>query len=207
MAIDMIEQSDFGNFSSGRLGLKSFADEDSCANFDGSENFGMRGDLEQYFNLFGSRTRKDSIANVKREQDAYWGAKPQKTCADIKITLAENAIDIEKLTKLMATSKEFWVQPALETARKWQGEFKKMQARMNCLEIEAKEKAEREKAETLDTLKKLSDTSAEQIKKDISELSGKDGQGQKIFGLDRNVVVYAGAGLGAILVFALILRK
>lgn len=207
MAIEMIEKSDFGNFSAGRLGLKSFADEDACANLDGSENFGMRGDLEQYFNLFGSRTRKDSIANVKREQNAYWSSKPQKTCSDIKITLAENAIDIEKLTKLMATSKEFWVQPALETARQWQGEFKKMQARMDCEAIAAKEKAEREKAETLDTLKKLSDTSAEQIKKDISELSGQDGQGQKIFGLDKNVVMYAGAGLGAILVFALILRK
>lgn len=207
MAIDMIEKSDFGNFSAGRLGLKSFADEEICANLDGSENFGVRGYPEEYYNLFGSKTRKDSIANVKREQNAVWASKPQKTCSEVKLALAENAIQIEKFTKLMATSKEFWIQPALETAREWQANFKTMQARMDCEAIEAKEKAEREKAETLATLAKLSDTSAEQIKKDISEFSAKDGAVEKIFGVDKNVVMYAGAGLGAILVFALILRK
>jgi hypothetical protein len=207
MAIEMIEKSDFGNFSAGRLGLKSFADEDICENLDGSENFGRRGDPEQYFNLFGSKTRKDSIANVKREQDERWAAKPRKTCDDLRKTLGEVQIDIETLTKQSATSNEFWIQPALETARKWQGEFKKMRNDMDCDALEAKAKAEKEKAETLATLKQISDSNVADTKKDLDEFNAKQGGGEKVFGLDKNIVLYAGAGLGALIIFALILKK
>lgn len=48
MAIDMIENNDFGNFTEGRLGWQQFADE-GFKNYTGNEDF---------YNLFGSRKRK-----------------------------------------------------------------------------------------------------------------------------------------------------
>ena len=206
MAIEMIEKSDFGNFTAGRLGFKSFADE-GCKNYFGAENFAGNKNIEQYYNLFGSRTRKNSIANVKREQNAYWGSMPQKSCSDIKLTLQRNAIEIEKLTKLMATSKEFWVQPALETAREWEAKYRIIQAQMDCVAAEAKEREERQKADTLATLEKLGDLGVQKTKQDLMDLGVSDSAGGKVFGVDKKTVMYAGAGLGAILVFALILRK
>jgi hypothetical protein len=205
MAIDLIENDKELAFAPSRMGLKSFADED-CKNYFGAENFFGK-DIEQYYNLFGSRTRKNSIENVKREQNAYWRAAPQKSCSDLKLTLAKQAIDIEKLTKLSATSNEFWIQPALETAREWEAKFKKMQADMNCLESEAKAKAEREKAETLATLEKLGDLGVQKSKQDLMDIGQPSADGEKILGLDKKVVVYGGIGVGALLIFALILRK
>jgi hypothetical protein len=207
MAIEMIENNDFGNFTAGRQGLRSFPDED-CKNYFGDENFFGK-DIEPYYNLFGSRTRKDSIANVKREQNQKWSNTPQKSCSDIKLALELVAIDIEKLTKQSASQKDFWIAPALEVAREWEANFRKMQSRMNCLATEAEEKAAREKADTLKTLQSISDTTVDKTKTDILGLGIPETQteGEKIFGVDKKLATYAGAGIGALLVFALILRK
>ena len=205
MAIEMIENNDFGNFTAGRMGLRSFPDED-CKNYFGDENFFSK-DIEPYYNLFGSKTRKDSIANVKREQNQKWSNTPQKSCSDIKLALQLVAIDIEKLTKQSASQKDFWIAPALEVAREWDANFRRMQAQMNCLEIEAQEKAAKEKADTLQTLQSISDTGVQKTKEDILSLGQQADSGDKIYGVDKKTIMYAGAGLGAILIFALILKK
>lgn len=209
MAIDMIEQSDFGNFTEGKLGLKSFADEDICANLNGSENFGRRGDLEEYFNLFGSKMRKESIANVKREQDAKWASRPTKTCDDLRRNIAEVEIDIDTLTKMSATQTDFWIAPALEKAREWKGTFTKMRNSMDCDLLEAKAKEEAAKKETLEKLQQISDTTVSKTKEDILGIGVTQNQteGEKILGVDKKIVTYAGLGVGALLIFVLILRK
>jgi len=207
MAIEMIENNDFGNFTAGRQGLKSFPDED-CKNYFGDENF-YGANKEEYHNILGNKMRKDSIANVKREQNEKWSNTPQKSCSDIKIALELVAIDIDKLTKQSASQTDFWIAPALEVAREWNANFRKMQSRMNCLEIEAEEKAAREKADTLKTLQSISDTTVDKTKTDILGLGIPETQteGEKIFGVDKKLATYVGAGIGALLVFALILRK
>lgn len=205
MAIDMIENNDFGNFTAGRMGLRSFPDED-CKNYFGDDNFFGK-DIEPYYNLFGSKTRKDSIANVKREQNQRWTNTPQKSCEDIKIALGLVAIEIDKFTKMSASQSDFWIAPALEVAREWNAKFQAMQLQMNCLEIEAQEKAAREKADTLKTLQDISDTGVQKTKEDILSLGQQPDNGDKIYGVDKKTIMYAGAGLGAILIFALILKK
>jgi hypothetical protein len=218
MAIEMIENNDFGNFTAGRQGLKSFPDED-CKNYFGDENF-YGANKEEYHNILagggvlagifrGNKMRKDSIANVKREQNEKWSTTPQKSCSDIKIALELVAIDIEKLTKQSASQTDFWIAPALEVAREWDAQFKRMQSQMRCLEIEAQEKAAREKADTLKTLQSISDATVDKTKTDILGLGIPETQtqGEKIFGVDKKLATYVGAGIGALLVFALILRK
>jgi len=207
MAIEMIENNDFGNFTAGRQGLKSFPDDD-CKNYFGDENFFAK-DIEPYYNLFGSQTRKNSIANVKREQNQRWTNTPQKSCEDIKIALGLVAIEIDKLTKMSASQSDFWIAPQLEVAREWNANFQAMQLQMNCLEIEAQAKAAKEKAETLQTLQSISDTTVDKTKTDILGLGIPETQteGEKIFGVDKKLATYVGAGVGALLVFALILRK
>lgn len=164
--------------------------------------------VDEFANLFGSKKRKESIARVRQEQNARWAAVPAKSCDEIKAALTMVAIEVEKLTKLSATSKDFWIIPQLETARIWEGKFKQMQASNRCLELEeeAKKKAEREL--TLQTLTNLSDTTVEKAKADLAQSSGSS-LGQTVTALtggNNKLLLYGGIGLGAVLLI-LLLRK
>jgi len=196
----MIEMHDIDGLTalaSTRLGNRQFIDD----TFIGRD---IR--KEEFANLFGSKKRKDSIARVRQEQNARWAAVPAKTCDEIKAALTMVSIEVEKLTKLSATSKDFWIIPQLETAREWEGKFKQLQATNRCLELEeeAKKKAEREL--TLQTLTNLSDTTVEKAKADLAQSQGTSlGQTvSSIAGGNNKLLLYGGIGVGVVLLILLI---
>lgn len=202
MAIDMIENNELGALNGSRLGNRQFIDEMPYR--------GTYVKKDEFANLFGSKKRKQSIADTKAEQNARWAALPVKTCGDIKGAITATQIEVEKLTKLSATSKDYWVIPALEVAREWEGKFKQMQASQRCLELEEEEKKRKERELTLQTLTNLSDATVEKAKQDIAQ-TGSSSLGQSVSGLlkgtDNNkLLIIGGVGLGAILLI-LLLRK
>ena len=66
MAVDMIEENELGALSASRVGNdRCFVDEKSHS------YLGFTGE-EDFFNLFGSQKRKQSIAQVQKDAKAKW---------------------------------------------------------------------------------------------------------------------------------------
>ena len=70
------------------------------------------------------------------------------------------------------------------------------------------EKQEKDRASTLDTLTKLSDVSVGKAQQELQGLVPTEGAGKGDFlSKNKNLLIYGGIGVGALIVIALILRK
>jgi hypothetical protein len=189
MAIEMIEKSELANFREGRLGWKQFADE-GYKNYTGGEDF---------FNLFGSRKEKKSAI---RSGVASKYAKLPTDCDNI-----QTSIDIisNDLATLLKQKQKLQQREAIDETNIILGQFKKLQISQKCQEVRAQKEAEQQRAGTLDTLTKLSDIS---VGKAQAELAGIAPSGQEdFFGKNKNLLIYGGVGLAALIGIALILRR
>jgi hypothetical protein len=191
MAIDMIENNDLGVFSEGRLGLRQFADENR--NYTGSEDF---------YNLFGSRNKKK--ASFREQVRAKYDAFPTD-CANIQTSIDAISNDVATLLKQKSTLEQ---REKLDETNKVLGDYKNKQILQGCEALKEAEKQEKERASTLDTLTKLSDVSVSKAQQELQGLMPTEGAAQGDFlSKNKNLLIYGGIGVGALIVIALILRK
>jgi hypothetical protein len=191
MAIDMIENNDLGVFSEGRLGLRQFADENR--NYTGSEDF---------YNLFGSRNKKK--ASFREQVRAKYDAFPTD-CANIQTSIDAISNDVATLLKQKSTLEQ---REKLDETNKVLGDYKNKQILQGCEALKEAEKQEKERASTLDTLTKLSDVSVSKAQQELQGLVPTEGAAQGDFlSKNKNLLIYGGIGVGALIVIALILRK
>lgn len=191
MAIDMIENNDLGVFSEGRLGLKQFADENR--NYTGSEDF---------YYLFGSRKKKKATfrEQVRMKYDTY-----PTDCANIQTSIDAISNDVATLLKQKANLEQ---REKLDETNKVLGEYKNKQILQGCEALKEAEKQEKERAATLETLTKLSDVSVGKAQQELQGLVPTEGAAQGDFlSKNKNLLIYGGIGVGALIVIALILRK
>jgi hypothetical protein len=205
---DLLENSDLSALAHSRLGLKQFVNDGEKHVRKVKQHVALTGNSEEFFNLFGSKKRKDSIQDVRNEQNARWSKYKVDSCAGVQKLIDEIAIDIEKTTKIMASSNAFYLQPQLETAREWEAKAKTIQSQMDCVNKLAAEKQASERASVLDTLTNISDSTVAKAKNDLGlGISAKNEAPQTIAGVDKKVVVYGGIGLAALLIIGLIGRR
>ena len=77
MAIDMIENNELAALDTSRVG------NDRCFVDEKSQNYlGFTGE-EDFYNLFGSKKRKASIAQVEQDANEKWARYDTKTCGGI----------------------------------------------------------------------------------------------------------------------------
>ena len=191
MAIDMIENNDLGVFSEGRLGLRQFADENR--NYTGSEDF---------YNLFGSRNKKKATfrEQIRAKYDTY-----PTDCANIQTSIDAISNDVATLLKQKVTLEQ---REKLDETNKVLGDYKNKQILQGCEALKEQEKQEKERASTLDTLTKLSDVSVSKAQQELQGLVPTEGAAQGDFlSKNKNLLIYGGIGVGALIVIALILRK
>lgn len=200
MAIDMIENNELSALAPSRIGNdRSFADEKtkSYLGFTGEEDF---------YNLFGSQKRKNSIAQVQRDETAKWARYDTKTCSGIQLLIDDAQVEIERITKMMANNNGFDLPIQLKFARDAQANAKKLQNQYDCINKLAQEKVAAERKALLDTLTNVSDTTVAKAKGDLTGIDM--GTGEKtIAGVNKNLLIYGGIGLGALIVIALIFKK
>lgn len=201
MAIDMIENNELGALASSRLGLRQFADDGkqyAHRNFTGDEEF---------YNLFGSKARKNSIqANVDAE-NAKWNQLPLKTCGDAKRMLDLTLADIETYNKIIAANDKDPFSPhRLRVAREWEGRARKLYVELNCEETITAAKKEAERKSILDTLTQTGDISVQKAQAELMGLQSTFEKGGE--GLDnKKILLYGGIGVGALILIALILKR
>ena len=99
-------------------------------------------------------------------------------------------------------AKEIAAKAKLAEARKGEGILKMKQTKMDCINIQQKAQAEAAKAETLATLTTLSEKSIQNAKSDLLGIPA----GTSAASSNKNLLLYAGLGVGAI-VLILLLRK
>lgn len=201
MAIDMIENNELGALAPSRLGLRQFTDDGvaySHRNFAGGE---------QFFNLFGSKTRKESLARVEQEAKQFWSKYPLKTCQDAEKLLQATLSEVESLNKrLAANDKDPFIPVWIRVTREVEGEARRLYTSLDCEAKAAELKKEAAKKETLDLAIQLGDTSVQKAQAELAGLQGKlaDDTG----GLDnKKILLYGGVGVGALILIALILRR
>lgn len=198
MAIDMLENNELGALATMRIGGNtSFVDENDVTpykNFTGEDEF---------FNLFGSKKRKDSIAQVEKDANAKWAQYDTKTCGGIELLIADTQVEIERVTKMMASNNGFDLPIQLKFARNAQANAKALQNQYDCVRKAEEAKIEAERKSSLDALTKISDLTVDKAKQDLlgTDQSGSAGAGNK------KLLLYGGIGLGALVVIALIARR
>jgi hypothetical protein len=198
MAIDMLENNELGALATMRIGGNtSFVDENDVTpykNFTGEDEF---------FNLFGSKKRKDSVAQVEKDANEKWGEYDQKTCGGIELLLADTQVEIERITKMMASNNGFDLPIQLKIARNAQANAKMLQNQYDCVRKAEQAKIEEERKSSLDALTKISDLTVDKAKQDLlgGDKDGSAGAGNK------KLLMYGGIGLGALVVIALIARR
>ena len=198
MAIDMLEYNELGALAPMRIGGNtSFVDENDVTpykNFTGED---------QFFNLFGSQKRKASVAQVEKDANAKWAQYDQKTCGGIELLLADTQVEIERITKMMASNNGFDLPIQLKIARSAQANAKMLQNQYDCVRKAEQAKVEEERKSSLDALTKISDLTVDKAKQDLlgTDKSGSAGAGNK------KLLMYGGIGLGALVVIALIARR
>lgn len=201
MAIDMIENNELGALASSRLGLRQFADDGkkyAHRNFTGDEEF---------YNLFGSKARKNSIqANVDAE-NAKWNQLPLKTCEDAQRMLDLTKADIETYNKIIAANDKDPFSPVrLRVAREWEGRARKKYVELGCAEKIAAVQKATDRKEFIDLQNKLADEQVQKAKADLEGLQSKLSVGGE--GLDnKKILLYGGIGVGALILIALILKR
>lgn len=198
MAIDMLEYNELGALAPMRIGGNtSFVDENDvtpCRSFTGEDDF---------YNLFGSKKRKDSVAQVEKDANAKWSQYDQKTCGGIELLLSDTQVEIERITKMMASNNGFDLPIQLKIARNAQANAKMLQNQYDCVRKAEQAKIEEERKSSLDALTKISDLTVDKAKQDLlgTDKSGSAGAGNK------KLLMYGGIGLGALVVIALIARR
>jgi hypothetical protein len=200
MAVDMIENNELSALAPSRVGNdRCFVDEKS------QSYLGFTGE-EQFYNLFGSQKRKQSIAQVEKDAKAKWAQYDTKTCGGIQLLIDDAQVEIERITKMMASNNGFDLPIQLKFARNAQAEAKKLQNQYDCVNKLAKEKVEAERKALLDTLTNVSDTAVNKAKGDLVGLDMGTPE-KSVGGVNKNLLIYGGIGLGALVVIALIFKK
>lgn len=197
MAIDMLENNELGALAPMRIGDNtSFVDENDvtpCRSFTGEDDF---------YNLFGSKKRKDSVAKVEKDANAKWSQYDQKTCGGIELLLSDTQVEIERITKMMASNNGFDLPIQLKIARNAQANAKMLQNQYDCVRKAEQAKVEEERKSSLDALTKISDLTVDKAKEDIfGGKGGSAGDGNK------KLLLYGGIGLGVLVAIALIARR
>jgi hypothetical protein len=178
-------------------GNTSFVDENDvtpCRSFTGDDDF---------FNLFGSKKRKASVAQVEKDANEKWGQYDQKTCGGIELLIADTQVEIERITKMMANNNGFDLPIQLKIARAAQANAKMLQNQYDCVRKAEQAKVEEERKSSLDALTKISDLTVDKAKQDIlgGDKGGSAGEGNK------KLLLYGGIGLGVLVAIALIARR
>ena len=200
MAIDMIEQNELGALAPSRVGNdRCFVDEQTLS------YLGFTGE-DDFYNLFGSKKRKNSVAQVEKDAREKWEAYDMKTCGGIQLLIDDTQVEIETITKRMSNEKGFDLPIQLKFAREAQSRAKTLQNQYDCINKLAQEKVAAERKSLLDTLTNVSDTTVEKAKGDLKGIDM--GTGEKtVGGVNKNLLIYGGVGLGALIVIALIFKK
>jgi hypothetical protein len=198
MAIDMIENNELGALAPSRLGLRQFAD-DGFKNYVGGEEF---------YNLFGSKTRKESLARVEREARAFWSKYKITNCQDseklIKLTLAE----IETLNKrLAANNKDPFIPVWIRVTREVEGAARRMYVSLDCEAKLAAESKEAERKAILDTLTQTGDTAVQKAQTELQGLQSTLEKGAGTTLDNKKILTYGAIGIVGLIAIALILRK
>lgn len=192
MAIDMIEQDESGVFTEGRLGRSNFADE-AFKNYTGGEEF---------FNLFGSRKKKKSAF---REAIRTKYANLKTDCLNIQqsIDLVNN--DLQTLLKKNANLQQ---REQLDETNLVLGELKNLQISQDCEAKLAALNKEKERESTIRDIQQLTESSVGKAQQELSglgsQLSGGAGSG---LAANKNLLIYGGIGIAAIVVLALIIKS
>lgn len=222
MAIDMIENNDLGALAKGRLGdLNGFTDENKVyKNFTGNEEVFQKIDInEEFENLFGSKTFKDNKAKAKADAEAFVKKLPKTTCEDLKSSLDKLALYIEAQTKELGLAKGHvteYPKIRLGVARTAEAEMKMKQEDKQCLAIAQKIETEQNKAELIKTLTNVSEASVQQAKTDLfgvpigKPLYPPASQGGGLtasLGSNKNLLIYGGIGLGAVLLLVMLRNR
>lgn len=200
MAIDMIEQNELGALAPSRVGNdRCFVDEKSRS------YLGFTGE-EDFYNLFGSQKRKASVAQVEKDARAKWASYDTKTCGGIDLLLQDAMVERERITKQMASGGGFELPIQMKIAVEAEANAKKLRNQYDCINKAEAEKKEAERKALLDTLTNVSDTAVNKAKGDLIGLDmGTDEK--SVGGINKNLLIYGGIGLGALVVIALIFRK
>lgn len=204
MSRNMLENSELAALSHSRLGSNQFIDDFIVAQ--PKQFVGFVAD-DEFYNLFGSKKRKSSISNVVEDETAKWAKYDTSDCKGVQSLIDDTEIEIERVTKLMASSKGFELPIQLQYARNAQAKAKTLQNQYDCLAKDAAAKKEAARQESLTTLTNISDASVAKAKTDVLGLGGNDTAAPTILGMPKNVVVYGGIGIGVLVVVALLFRK
>jgi hypothetical protein len=200
MAIDMIENNELGALAPSRVGNdRCFVDEKSMS------YLGFTGE-EDFYNLFGSKKRKESIAQVEKDARAKWAQYDTKTCGGIDLLLQDAMVERERITKQMASSGGFELPIQMKFAVEAEANAKRLRNQYDCVNKAEAEKKEKERKDLVDTLTKVSDTSVDKAKGDLTGLD-MGGDEKTIGGVNKNLLIYGGIGIGALVVIALIFKK
>jgi hypothetical protein len=200
MAIDMIENNELGALAPSRVGNdRCFVDEKSMS------YLGFTGE-EDFYNLFGSKKRKESIAQVEKDAKAKWAQYDTKTCGGIDLLLQDAMVERERITKQMASSGGFELPIQMKFAVEAEANAKRLRNQYDCVNKAEAEKKEKERKDLVDTLTKVSDTSVDKAKGDLMGLD-MGGDEKTAGGVNKNLLIYGGIGIGALVVIALIFKK
>jgi hypothetical protein len=88
---------------------------------------------DEFFNLFGSKKRKESVAKVEKDAKEKWEQYDIKTCGGIELLLSDTQVEIERITKIMASNNGFDLPIQLKIARNAQANAKMLQNQYDCV--------------------------------------------------------------------------
>jgi hypothetical protein len=115
-------------------------------------------------------------------------------------------VERERITKQMAQGGGFELPVQMKIAVEAEANAKKLRNLYDCVNVAEKQKKEEERKSLLDTLTNVSDTAVNKAKGDLVGLDmGKDEK--SVGGINKNLLIYGGIGLGALVVIAFIFKK
>ena len=117
--------------------------------------------------------------------------------------LSDTQVEIERITKMMASNNGFDLPIQLKIARNAQANAKMLQNQYDCVRKAEQAKIEEERKSSLDALTKISDLTVDKAKQDIL---GTD-KSASAAGSNKKLLLYGGIGLGVLAAIALIARR
>jgi hypothetical protein len=115
-------------------------------------------------------------------------------------------VERERITKLMASSNAFELPIQRKFAIEAEANAKMLRNQYDCVAKAEAQKKEKERKDLLDTLTTVSDTSVNKAKGDLVGLD-MGGDTKTVGGVNKNLLIYGGIGIGALVVIALIFKK
>lgn len=199
MAIDMIENNELGALAPSRLGLRQFADDNTYVRYTGKDEF---------YNLFGSQKRKESLARVEQEAKAYWAKYPLTNCDDAKRLLQLIGAEVESLNKrLAANDKDVFIPVWIRITREVESVVRRFYTEQDCEAKAAALAKEAERKSILDTLTQTGDVAVQKAQAELQGLQTTLEKGGGV-GLDNNkILTYGAVGIVGLIAVALILRR